>query len=138
MKKKAMLMWILFVVCVLGTVGLRYLSDREDVEYEEVTVTVLSAQERVIENRKTNSSITSYDIAVEYEGEEYALKNAYNVYQYHIGSEVTAYLSRGSMFANIEGVQSSTPLFYAYFAFLVASFVMLGVAINESVKAKRK
>ena len=127
MKKKAMLMWILFVVCVLGTVGLRYLSDREDVEYEEVTVTVLSAQERVIENRKTNSSITSYDI-----------KNAYNVYQYHIGNEVTAYLSRGSMFANIEGVQSSTPLFYAYFAFLVASFVMLGVAINESVKAKRK
>ena len=37
MKKKAMLMWILFVVCVIGTVGLRYLSDREDVEYEEVT-----------------------------------------------------------------------------------------------------
>lgn len=138
MKKKAMLMWILFVVCVLGTVGLRYLSDREDVEFEEVTVTVLSAQEREIENRKTNTSYTSYDITVEYEGKEYALKNAYNVYQYPTGKEVTAYLSRGSMFANIEGVQSSTPLFYAYFAFLVASVVMLGVAINESVKAKRK
>lgn len=138
MKKKAMLMWILFVVCVIGTVGLRYLSDREDVEYEEVTATVISAEEHVLENRKTNSSYTSYDITVEYEGEEYALKNAHNVYEYRSGREITAYLSRGNLYANIEGVESSTPLFYAYFAFLVASVVMLGVAINESVKAKRK
>lgn len=138
MKKKAMLMWILFVVCVIGTVGLRYLSDRQNVEYEEVTATVISAQERVIENRKTNSSYTSYDITVEYEGEEYALKNAHNVYEYRSGREITAYLSRGNLYANIEGVESSTPLFYAYFAFLVASVVMLGVAINESVKAKRQ
>lgn len=130
-------MWILFVVCVIGTVGLRYLSDREDVEYEEVTATVISAQERVLENRKTNTSYTSYDITVEYEGKEYALKNAYNVYQYPSGKEITAYLSRGNLYANIEGVESSTPLFYGYFVFLVASFVMLGVAINESVKAKR-
>lgn len=138
MKKKAMLMWILFVVCVIGTVGLRYLSDREDVEYEEVTATVISAEEHVLENRKTNSSYTSYDITVEYEGEEYALKNAHNVYEYRSGREITAYLSRGNLYANIEGVESSTPLFYAYFAFLVASVVMLGVAINESVKAKQK
>lgn len=138
MKKKAMLMWILFVICVIGTVGLRYLSDREDVEYEEVTATVISSEERVLENRKTHSSYTSYDIVVEYEGQEYDLKNAHNAYQYVSGREITAYLSRGSLYANIEGVESSTPLFYAYFAFLVASVVMLGVAINESVKAKRQ
>ena len=64
-KKKAVLMWILFVVCVIGTVGLRYLSDREEVEYEEVTATVISAEERELENRKTNTSYTSYDIKVE-------------------------------------------------------------------------
>lgn len=87
---------------------------------------------------KANTSYTFYDITVEYEGEEYALKNAHNVYEYRSGREITAYLSRGSLYANIEGVESSTPLFYAYFAFLVASFVMLGVAINESVKARRR
>ena len=54
MKKKALLMWILFVVCVIGMVGLRYLSAKEDVEYEEVTAKVISAQERVIKNRKPN------------------------------------------------------------------------------------
>lgn len=135
-KKKAVLMWILFVVCVIGTVGLRYLSDREEVEYEEVTATVISAEERELENRKTNTSYTSYDIKVEYEGEEYELKNAHNAYEYRSGREITAYLSRGSLYANIEGVESSTPLFYAYFVFLVASFVMLGVAINQSIKAR--
>lgn len=138
MKKKALLMWILFVVCVIGMVGLRYLSAKEDVEYEEVTAKVISAQERVIKNRKTKSSYTSYDITVKYKGKEYALKNAHNVYQYPSGKGITAYLSRGSLYANVEGVKSSTPLFYGYFAFLVASFVMLGVAINESIKAKRR
>lgn len=138
MKKKAMLLWILFVICVIATVGLRYLFDRQDVAFEEVTATVLSAEERVLENRKTNTSYTSYDITVEYEGKEYALKNAYNVYQYPTGKDVTAYLSRGKLYANVEGVESSTPLFYAYFVFLVASFVTLGFAINESVQARRR
>ncbi|MDE7324111.1 MAG: penicillin-binding protein [Lachnospiraceae bacterium] len=138
MKKKAMLMWILFVVCIIGTVALRYFADREQVQFEEVSAKVVSAQEKVLKNRKTGTEYTSYEVTVEYEGEEYALKNAHNVYQYPSGKEITAYLSRGSLYANIEGVRSSTPLFYAYFAFLIASLVMLGVAINETVKAKRK
>ncbi|MDE6915975.1 MAG: penicillin-binding protein, partial [Lachnospiraceae bacterium] len=135
MKKKAILMWILFVVCIVGTVALRYLSDRQDVQYEEVSATVISAQEKVMTNRKTHSTYTSYEITVKYDGKEYDLKNAHGIYGFNSGAEVTAYLSNGKLYANIEGVESSTPLFYAYFAFLIASPVMLGVAINESVKA---
>ena len=138
MKKKAMLMWILFVVCVIATVGLRYIFDRQNVEFEEVTVTVLDAEQKELINRKTHSTYTFNEITVEYEGEEYELKNARSVYEYPIGKDVTAYLAHGKLYANVEGVESSTPLFYAYFAFLVASFVTLGLAINESVQSRRR
>ncbi len=138
MKRKVMLMWILFVVCVITTLVLRYFLERQDVEFEEVTVTVVSAEKKELENRKTNTTLTINDVKVEYEGEEYALKNAYDVYMYPTGKEVTAYLSHGKLYANIAGVESSTLLYYVYFAFLIASFIMFGVAINESIQARRR
>lgn len=138
MKRKVMLMWILFVVCVITTLVLRYFLERQDVEFEEVTVTVVSAEKKELENRKTNTTLTINDVKVEYEGEEYALKNADDVYMYSNGKEVTAYLSNGKLYANIAGVESSTLLYYVYFAFLIASFIMFGVAINESIQARRR
>ncbi|MCI8267391.1 MAG: penicillin-binding protein [Lachnospiraceae bacterium] len=138
MKRKVMLMWILFVVCVITTLVLRYFLERQDVEFEEVTVTVVSAEKKELENRKTNTTLTINDVKVEYEGEEYALKNAYDVYMYPTGKEVTAYLSHGKLYANIAGVESSTLLYYVYLAFLIASFIMFGVAINESIQARRR
>lgn len=112
--------------------------ERQDVEFEEVTVTVVSAEKKELENRKTNTTLTINDVKVEYEGEEYALKNAYDVYMYPTGKEVTAYLSHGKLYANIAGVESSTLLYYVYLAFLIASFIMFGVAINESIQARRR
>ena len=138
MKRKVMLMWILFVVCVITTLVMRYFLERQDVEFEEVTVTVVSAEKKELENRKTNTTLTINDVKVEYEGEEYALKNAYDVYMYPTGKEVTAYLSHGKLYANIAGVESSTLLYYVYFAFLIASLIMFGVAINESTQARRR
>ena len=138
MKRKVMLMWILFVVCVITTLVMRYFLERQDVEFEEVTVTVVSAEKKELENRKTNTTLTINDVKVEYEGEELALKNAYDVYMYPTGKEVTAYLSHGKLYANIAGVESSTLLYYVYFAFLIASFIMFGVAINESIQARRR
>ena len=138
MKRKVMLMWILFVVCVITTLVLRYFLERQDVEFEEVTVSVVSAEKKELENRKTNTTLTINDVKVEYEGEEYALKNAYDVYMYPTGKEVTAYLSHGKLYANIAGVESSTLLYYVYLAFLIASFIMFGVAINDSIQARRR
>ncbi len=137
-KKKAILMWLVFIVCVISTITLRYISDSEQVQYEEVPATVISAQKKTLKNRSTGSTYTSYEVFVEYDGEEYELKNAHSAYEYPSGKKITAYLSRGSLYANTEGVQSSTPIFYAYFAFLVGSVVMLGVAINASVQSKVK
>ena len=126
------------MVCVITTLVLRYFLERQDVEFEEVTVTVVSAEKKELENRKTNTTLTINDVKVEYEGEEYALKNAYDVYMYPTGKEVTAYLSHGKLYANIAGVESSTLLYYVYLAFLIASFIMFGVAINESIQARRR
>lgn len=138
MKKKAVIMWIVFVLCVISTVVLRSLSDSRQVEYDTVKARVLSAEQKTLRNRSTGTTYTSYEIMVEYNGKEYELKNAHDTYQYPRGKEITVYLSRGSLYANTEGVQSSTPLFYAYFVFLVASVVMLGVAANSTVKACQK
>ncbi|MCM1181955.1 MAG: penicillin-binding protein [Roseburia sp.] len=136
MKKKAVITWIIFVICVIATIGFRYLSDNEQVEYEEVTARVVSAEKKTVRNRSTHSTYTSYEVKVEYDGKEYDLKNAHSAY-YRQGETITAYLSRGKLYADVEGVQSSTMLFYAYFAFLVGSVVMFGVALNNTIKAKQ-
>lgn len=64
MKRKVMLMWILFVVCVITTLVMRYFLERQDVEFEEVTVTVVSAEKKELENRKTNTTLTINDVKV--------------------------------------------------------------------------
>lgn len=138
MKKKAVIMWIVFVLCVISTVVLRSLSDSTPVEYEEVKARVVSAEEKRVKNRSTGTTYTSYKVMVEYNGKECELKNVHGTAGYYKGKEVKAYLSRGSLYANTEGVQSSTPLFYAYFVFLIGSVVMLGVAANSTVKACQK
>lgn len=138
MKKKAILMWIIFVACVVATIAARYMADREQVAYEAVSVTVVSAEENRVRNRTTGTTYTSYDVIVKYNGENWELKNAHSAYAYPSGKKITAYLSHGSLYADIAGTRSSTPLFYTYFGFLVGSIVMLCVAISYTIKAKQE
>ncbi len=73
--------------------------------------------------------MTTYDIVVSYQGQNYDLKNAHDSYSYRKGATVTAYLSNGKMYANVEGVQTSTPVATAYFVALIGSFVMFFITI---------
>ncbi len=138
MKKKAILMWILFVACVIATIAARYIADREEVSYEEVSVKVVSAENKRVRNRSTGTTYTSCEVIVKYNGENWDLKNAHSASSYLPGREVTAYLSHGSLYADVAGARSSTPLFYTYFAFLVGSIVMLCVALTYTSKARRE
>lgn len=124
--KKVWVLGIITVIFIVATVLLRGPMDNADVEYQEVKVTVVSSEtkETTIKVGKTSSEMTTYDIVVNYMGQEYDLKNAHNSYSYREGSTVTAYLSNGKMYANIEGVQTSTPAATAYFVALIGSFVM--------------
>ena len=68
----------------------------------------------------------------------YDLENAHDSYSYRVGSTVTAYLANGRMYANEEGVRNATPQGTAYFAALIASFVMFFVTLILWSKAAEK
>lgn len=129
--KKVWVCGVITIICIVATVLLRGPMENTDVEYTEVKVQVVSSEkkETTIKVGNSSSDITTYDIVVSYMGENYDLKNAHDSYSYRQGSTVTAYLSNGKMYANVEGVQNSTPAATAYFAALIGSFVMFFVTI---------
>lgn len=134
MKKKVIILWVVFAVCLIATVCLWFAMNNQNVEFEEVNVTVLSATTERVVNRKTGSSTNFYKVKVRYQGKEYDLENAHNTYMYQEGKEVKAYLSNNRLFANEEGVETSTPVATVYFIFLFASFAMLFVAPTYTAK----
>ena len=139
MKKKAGLLWCAFVVCLIATVCLWFAVNKQDIEYEEVEVFVLSSETKQLRNRSTGTYYDFYEIKVEYNGGTYELENAHNTYQYPVGSTVKAYLANGGrLFANVEGVSSSTPLATVYFVCLFGSFGLLLAAAIYSGKVKQE
>ena len=139
MKKKAIILWCIFVVCLITTVVLWFQVNAQEVEYEEVEARVVSAVTKQLKNRTNGTTYDFYEVMVDYNGEIVELENVHNTYQYPQGKTVTAYLANnGRLFANIEGVSSSTPLATIYFVFLFGSFIMLFVAAIYSGKAKQE
>lgn len=140
--KKVWVEGIITVILIVATVLLRGPMDNADVEYEEVKVTVVSSRvkETTVKTGYSRSSITTYDIIVSYQGEEYDLKNAHG--SSYEGATITAYLSNGKMYANKEGVQTSTPVATAYFVALIGSFIMFFVFVctwsNEAQRRRRE
>ena len=141
--KKVWVFGIITVICIVAAVLLRGPMSNADVEYTEVKVQVVSSEkkETTIKVGNASSDMTTYDIVVSYMGKEYQLKNAHDSYSYRQGSTVTAYLSNDKMYANVEGVQNSTPVATAYFAALIGSFVMFFVFVctwaNEAQRRAR-
>lgn len=133
-KKKAILLWCVFAVCLIATVVMWFVVDAQGIEYEEVEVRVLSAETKHIGTRRI-----SYEVMVKYNGETYKLENVYNTYQYPEGATVKAYLANnGRLFANVAGVSTSTPLAKVYFVCLFGSFGLLFVAAIYSGKVKQE
>lgn len=139
MKKLAIILWIVFVVCLITTIVLWFAVNRSNPEYEEVKATVLSAKTEKIVNRKTGASTTFYKVKATYKGETYDLENVGNLYMYPEGKTVTAYFANNRLFANKEGVKTATPIATVYFIFLFGTFILLMVsAIYTSKVAQDK
>lgn len=138
MKNKILFLWVGLVVCICITVGLWFAVNKSNPTYEEVQVTVLSAEKKKVKNKKTGSTYTTYQVEVEYEGKEYDLENAHSVYAYPKGKNVKAYLANNHLYANVEGVKNGTLVGKAYFVFLIGSFILFFVATVESSKAHQK
>ena len=126
-KKKEILLGIVFLICLVLTFVFRHLMDNQNLEFEEVNVVVLSADEDNVRIKTGYSStnISDYDVQVSYKGKTYDLHNVHSLSGYWEGSTVKAYLSGDSMYANVEGVNTSTPVAYAYYVCLIGSFVLL-------------
>ena len=138
MKKKVIVLWSIFVICVVGAVTFRFLLNQSEPEYKEVQVKVISATTKQVKNRKNGSTYNFYDVKVEYEGKTYDLKNAHSTSQYTRGRQVKAYLAGGKIFADIDGVKTSTPVGKIYFVFLFGSIIMLFVASVYTSKLSKK
>lgn len=125
--KKVYISGIITILCIVATVLLRILMDNTDVEYTEVQAEVVSVatKETTIRVNFSRHTTTKYEVIVSYMGENYELQNVYGAYLYHEGITTTAYLSNGKLYANVEGVQTSTSAAKAYFAALFISFGML-------------
>lgn len=122
MKKVKWLLGIGTLLCLVLTIVFRILSDGEIVEYKEVQATVISAETRHI--KILNSGLDLHTVKVKYNGETYKLGNPHDSYSYKPGQIKTVYLANGKLYANVEGVQTSTLYSKAYFTFLIATFVL--------------
>lgn len=138
MKKQVIILWIIFVVCLATTIGLWFAMNNSNPEFEEVKVTVVSAETTQVVNKNTGSRTTFYDVKVRYNGEVYDLGNAHSVYEYPEGKTVKAYLSNGKLYADEAGVKTSTPVATIYFVFLFGTFGLLFFAAMQTSKLSQK
>ena len=141
--KKVYACGIITIICIVATVLLRGPMVNAELDYTEVKATVVSSETRTttIRTETTRSTMNSYEVYVRYNGDVYKLKNAHDSYSYREGATVTAYLSGGKLYANVEGVRTSTPVAYAYFTALIGSFIMLLVTLclwANAAQAKRR
>lgn len=140
MKNKSVIMWIITVICFILTIVFWFLMNNAEIQYEEVTAYVLDTSSDTIVNKKTGSRTTFYKVRVKYEGEEYDLQNVHSLSQYSEGKSVKALLSNGKLYANEEGIKSTSPIAIIYFIFLFGTFgmVILSSMYMSKTKAKKQ
>ncbi len=140
MKNKVTLMWSITLICLILTIVFWFLMNKAEIKYEEVKATVTSTSTKEVVNKKTNNRTTFYEVKVEYNGKEYELQNVHGLSGYYKGKSVTALLSNDKLYANVEGIRSTSPIAIVYFAFLFGTFgmLMLSAIYMSKVKAKKQ
>ncbi len=138
MKKKSRLIWCAFAVCLIGMIILRIVMELQNVKYQEVQATVVSAETKHIRKWRSSDTYDIYEVRVTYKGKVHELGNAFKSYQYSPGQKVKAYLSNGRLYANLDGVKTSTPVAKCYFACLYGSFIFVILGLVYMEKAKRE
>lgn len=138
MKNKTVIMWIITVVCLVLTVVFCFLMNNVEIHYEEVTAIVTDTSSKNVVNKKTGSRTTFYEVKVKYKGEEYKLQNVHGLSGYYKGKSVKVLLSNGKLYANVEGIKSTSPMAIIYFIFLFGTFAMLIISATYTTKSKSK
>lgn len=138
MKNKVAIMWIITAICLILTIVFWFLMNKTEVKYEEVTAIVTNTSTREVVNKNTKNRTTFYEVKVEYNGREYELQNVHGLSGYYKGKSVTALLSNDKLYANVEGIKSTSPVAIVYFVFLFGTFGMLMLSATYMSKAKQQ
>lgn len=138
LKNKVAIMWIITFICLILTVVFWFLMNKVDVHYEEVTAIVTDTSSKTVVNKKTGARTTFYEVKVKYEEKEYDLQNVHGLSGYSKGRSIKALLSNEKLYANVEGIKSTSPVAIVYFIFLFGTFGMLIVSSTYMSKAKAK
>lgn len=137
MNKKVIILWCITIFCLVMTVVFFVLSRNVEVDYEEVKVLVTNTSSRTVTSKRTRTKTTFYDVTVKYNDKEYDLKNVHGLGKYPKGQLVNAYFANGKMYANVEGIKSTSPLSITYFVFLFATFGLFIYTPTYMAKVKK-
>ena len=138
MKNKVVIMWVITAVCLILTIVFWFLMNKAEVKYEEVTAIVTDTSTKEIVNKNTKNRTTFYEVKVEYNGKEYDLQNVHGLAGYYKGKSVKTLLSNDKLYANVEGIKSTSPVAIIYFIFLFGTFGMLMASATYMSKVKAK
>lgn len=138
MKNKGTILWGITAICFVLTVVFWFLMNKTEVHYEEVSAVVTHTSSREVVNKNTHNRTTFYEVKVFYNDKEYELQNVHGLAGYFKGKTVKALLSNDKLYANVEGIKSTSPMAIVYFVFLFGTFGMLMVSATYMSKVKHK
>ena len=129
--KKVLALGILTIIFIVGTVYFRIEMDNAELDYTEVQAMVVSSETvtKTVRSRYSTSTIKEYEIVVRYEGKDYDLINAHDSYSYREGSIVKVLMANNKMYANEEGIRTTSYVGTAYFVGLIGSFILFMVTL---------
>lgn len=130
---------ILFIVCLVTTVYLNIQTGGQNIDeskIQKVKCTVTNVEEYAV--RVNGTRITNYKCYATYNGKEYEVHNVIEKYKFVEGRTADVLLYKGKLYANMEGITSSTGLATVYFVFLFGTVGVFVLMINAIMKFCRK
>ena len=139
-KKMVVIMGIVTTVLLTTTI-LLYICVRSEtfnkVDYQTVTVTIDNGEESYKSALRGGHSVV---VNVNYNGKEYSLQNVTQMYKYSLNQKITAYLSDGEMYVDVNSIRSDSIIAKIYFVSLASFSLSICVFIGFFVtyRSKRK
>ena len=141
-KKLSIISGVLLGVFFVMAVAFYVLNNNEHLSYEVVEVNVISAH-----SANPLSKTDSDRVVVEYNGKNYEVENlrTNETLKYHtyISSKnpAKAYFSNGKIYANIEGIRSTTVIGTIYFVFFFGTLILIfttAMLVGCVIEAKKR
>ncbi len=135
-KKMFIISIIVFVICLAITVFLFIKVNMTEIsDYKKVNCVVTKVDSYFVKKQ------IRYKVYATYEEKEYEICNIKNdSYKYSKGSKVEVYLYQENLYANYDGIKTSTPVAKIYFVFLFLTFgclilpITFGIIYNKEKK----